>query len=424
MKNFFLTLLLCLVSLTAWADGTPTIPATQSEVNAGVIHNKYVAPDTLKNWTGAGGSPTNGVTANQMTNALTSGSVASLFSTLGVTNSMSVTNGKYLNVWLPNGAFLRTNTASPFDWYFDNTNGLEKWGTNNVTALQFSKASGVMTIQSLAVLGYGGQSGKSNVVFYNFLGGSITNDWGAVVAGLGPNLVGIPAAGISTNGGANGQVLSVGSDGFMHFSNSVAGGSSFPLSGDVSGANHAINDVSQLGLTNNNLQAESFLKTGVIDATRGALILSMTAQTNGLAANSEFAANYFNGKYIGDASLLTNFPSTLSFSQLNVGTAWLTNVVVPTNSFAGTVVDFSISDSVTNLGGGLTFTAVANLTAGAVNTCIIRCFANGADRTIAFPASFHVSRGSTSVVTNGFETDFLFTCLPGVRTNVAQLDYP
>lgn len=36
----------------ALADGTPVVPASQAEVNAGTIHTKFVAPDTLKNWSG------------------------------------------------------------------------------------------------------------------------------------------------------------------------------------------------------------------------------------------------------------------------------------------------------------------------------------------------------------------------------------
>lgn len=48
---------LCVLNVwTALADGTPTVPASQAEVNAGTVHTKFVAPDTLKAWTGGGGS--------------------------------------------------------------------------------------------------------------------------------------------------------------------------------------------------------------------------------------------------------------------------------------------------------------------------------------------------------------------------------
>lgn len=117
------------------------------------------------------------------------------------------------------------------------------------------------------------------------------------------------------------------------------------------------------------------------------------------------------------------FEGTASFSQMSAATAWLTNVVVPTNSFAGTTVDFSRSDSLTNLGGGLTFTAVANVTAGGANTAIVRLLSGGADWPIAFPASWHTNLNFIGVVTNGSEMDLLFTVLPGIRTNVAQIPY-
>ena len=55
MKTFSLCLFLVLASFAALADGTPVVPASQAEVDAGAIMTKYVAPLTLKNWSGAGG---------------------------------------------------------------------------------------------------------------------------------------------------------------------------------------------------------------------------------------------------------------------------------------------------------------------------------------------------------------------------------
>lgn len=42
-----LFVLLCLAVWTAKGDGTPVVPASAAEVAAGVVHTKYVAPDTL-----------------------------------------------------------------------------------------------------------------------------------------------------------------------------------------------------------------------------------------------------------------------------------------------------------------------------------------------------------------------------------------
>jgi hypothetical protein len=116
---------------------------------------------------------------------------------------------------------------------------------------------------------------------------------------------------------------------------------------------------------------------------------------------------------------------TINVTQANIGTSWLTNTVSPTNAFGGTVVDFSKGyDGTTNLGGNLTFTAVANVTAGAENSTIIHLLSGGADRTIAFPVNWHTNFNFIGVLTNGWEMDLLFTLQPGIRTNVAQLLYP
>jgi hypothetical protein len=128
-----------------------------------------------------------------------------------------------------------------------------------------------------------------------------------------------------------------------------------------------------------------------------------------------------------DGGSLTNLhvPDPLSLSQANIGTQWTTNLLTPTNAFAGTAADFSKSEWTTNLGGNLTFTGVTNVTAGAYNATIEHLYPGGADRTISFPANFHVTRGATSVVSNAFNhSDFLFTIQPGLSTNVAQLDFP
>lgn len=53
MKKFA-SLLAILVPLLVCAQVPPPPAATQAEVNAGVLHNKYVAPDTLKNSSGGG----------------------------------------------------------------------------------------------------------------------------------------------------------------------------------------------------------------------------------------------------------------------------------------------------------------------------------------------------------------------------------
>lgn len=259
--------------LVALADGTPTIPATQAEVNAGTIHNKYVAPDTLKNWTGGGGGgATNGLLASDLKASLESG-----------TN-----NYKGTNVDLNGRLTVRDLVV-----------------TNGVTNL-FLTASRPM-----------GTDANKKVV-------SIAQD-------LVTNLQG--AAIVVTNAGVN-----------------------------------------------------------------------TTITTNAVTTPTINA-------------------DTANFAQANIANAWLTNTLVPTNAFVGTVVDFNKGWAQTNIGGNLTFTDVTNATAGAVNTAIRRVFATGADRTLAFPAGWHTNYNFIGVVTNGWQMDLLVT-VTAERTNVAQILYP
>jgi len=54
-----------------------------------------------------------------------------------------ILGGAYTNLYLANGAFLRSNNAAPFDWEFHNTNGTVSYGTNNVTKYTLDKAGNI-----------------------------------------------------------------------------------------------------------------------------------------------------------------------------------------------------------------------------------------------------------------------------------------
>jgi hypothetical protein len=366
--------------------------ATQSEVNSGSRVNAYVAPYELSQWTGAGGGPTNGQTGPQVQTAITSA------------------DGSGTNLMKPSSLVLGKITVST-----NASTGMITWSnTTDHIALATLTTNGVLTVNG---------AGITNITGANFQAGTVNSN-------------SFDAATVAMFG--------------------TGGGSGISQAQFTAGLGTGTNDATFNTVSTTNTGGRlSTMATGAIDNTHGALIEAHTASTNGAAANSEIAANYFVGAYLGNlaeaTNLLhgntvsgtasqitmtlsknadgsTNFQAALAnplvISQANIGTLWGTNVLSPTNAFGGTVVDFNVGDSQTNLAGNLTFTGVANVTAGAVNTCIIRLLSGGADRTIAFPASWHLSRGSTSVVTNAYESDFLFTVVPGQRTNVAQLDYP
>lgn len=87
MKTLLLIAFILFPSVwTAWADGTPAVPASQAEVNSGANKVKYVTPATLKNWIGGGTGPTNGTTAAQVTNIVQSMAVTNSQPVVGVGN--------------------------------------------------------------------------------------------------------------------------------------------------------------------------------------------------------------------------------------------------------------------------------------------------------------------------------------------------
>jgi len=60
MKNLFFILLLLVMSLRTFGQDRQAYPASQAEVNAGVIHTKFVAPDTLAGKLGNGSNTFSG----------------------------------------------------------------------------------------------------------------------------------------------------------------------------------------------------------------------------------------------------------------------------------------------------------------------------------------------------------------------------
>jgi hypothetical protein len=158
MKTFLISVLAVFVALNAWADGTPAIPATQTEVNTGTIHNKYVAPDTLAGWTGGGGggaagiATQNGKGTNTFLQSPTNGGTFRMTGGSGV-GTMSIAFGSGHNNW----------TISPESSHNGNIT-LD----GAVAALSYSAAGGAFRIDSSGNLNspgiFSGPFFDSNVV--------------------------------------------------------------------------------------------------------------------------------------------------------------------------------------------------------------------------------------------------------------------
>ncbi len=149
--------------------------------------------------------------------------------------------------------------------------------------------------------------------------------------------------------------------------------------------------------------------------------LLMTNTATGIGSY-QYAATTTAGEGMVFADGKTGIPGSSSILFSNAVSKG--NFFTETNAFTGTTIDFAKAEGTTNLSGGLTISAVANVIAGYHNSTIRHLYPGGSDRVIAFPANFHLARGMTSVVSNAFNhSDFIFTVQPGFSTNVAQVDY-
>lgn len=90
--------------------------------------------------------------------------VNGIASALIVTNTLTLTNGAVITYFFANGTSLRTNSISPFDWEFRNTNGTLTRGTSGTTKVTIDKSGNVIFLGSLAI----GSGGFTNANFDSF----------------------------------------------------------------------------------------------------------------------------------------------------------------------------------------------------------------------------------------------------------------
>jgi hypothetical protein len=167
-----------------------------------------------------GGGPTNGQTAAQVSAAILGSAIiqtngTGTNTTLG---TLTVLQGSVKNFYFANGSLLRSNTAPPFDWEFDNTNGNRTFGTNTVTKQTFFKNGDITLPQSgggtivgqtlnfsqnaliggnILLSGAIPEAGKTNLITVDSSGFMQTNDFATFVASLGGGS-GISAAQFTT----------------------------------------------------------------------------------------------------------------------------------------------------------------------------------------------------------------------------------
>lgn len=211
---------------------------------------------------------------------------------------------------------------------------------------------------------------------------------------------------------------------------------SFPNAMTIPGTLNVTSDQTNQGnlsITGNTTNFGSLtIKTGSLNPGSASFALGVTA-------NGQVTTNSVPGGGSGTVTAGTNIvvdsssgantvslkdPATLG--QINITTAWLTNAVTPTNSFAGTVVDMSKAENgITNLTGNLTFTGVANITSGALNSAIVTLIASSSSRTIdVADASMHKETNWNTTLPAGWMMEVMVRVYPGIRTNFYQIITP
>lgn len=162
--RFLIAVILGMFCFDALAQVPPPPPATQAEVNAGILHNKFVAPDTLAGWTGGGGggfTPSANQT-NVLNGAITNNNVGnvqlngSLTFTNGTTRGANA-NGSINWILFNQTGELQLGLANLDDFKSDGSgwlaNNTISWDTSgNLTAVSFigdgSSVTGVKAVSA------------------------------------------------------------------------------------------------------------------------------------------------------------------------------------------------------------------------------------------------------------------------------------
>lgn len=188
-ERAIIALIFCMALFAASAQERPVRQATDAEVAAKADVKAYINPRQLN---GGGGGVTNGQTLPQVQATVANNAIAqtngvgkgTVLTSAGITNSLSITNGSYLDLYMSNGTFLRTNTAPPFDWYLSATNGTSSQGTNTVTKFSVDASGNVLMLGptttnsgTFSLTGNGTNfSGAYFEAGINIMGGQITGN--------------------------------------------------------------------------------------------------------------------------------------------------------------------------------------------------------------------------------------------------------
>lgn len=187
MKYFFLFIALLLAPWTVLADGTPTAPATQAEVNAGTLTTKFVSPKTLSGYTGTnvgGGFGATNIfdqTAIAIDTIYTNSTASNLWVSASFTWTTSGNNGINLRIdQLNDGTFEEAHTFRLSSAFGNEETTVGGW-VRPGGRYKFETMAGAVTLISTtsmrmytATSGGGGAGGGSSGTATNLTGNALT----------------------------------------------------------------------------------------------------------------------------------------------------------------------------------------------------------------------------------------------------------
>lgn len=321
MKTSFIFTVM-LVAACARAQQSPPPAATQAEVNAGALGNKYVSPATLAGWSGASASNTNALTASQqaaLANAVTNGDTRNL--TLTGSNLVDgvFTNGTFygFGYYVGPTVGLQYKLADPFSTYDTATGGkiADAGGLWNGYGSQVYDNNGNYgagngsAITNLSVASQNLSGIFTNVIFVqtNVAGDYFATNGGTLTVFLGWNTNGSTGSGqvlVTTNTAAGGYWATITSGG---------GGSSWPLTANVSAAGYSIQNLNQITGTSGN-------GSGYFTFGNGVITINTSPSYGGhdwtLGGDNTYQTLYVSGANFEFGS--TNVPATRTISYDNM----------------------------------------------------------------------------------------------------------
>ena len=329
-KDTRLAILLTFLALLNIHCATGQVPpppaASQAEVNAGTVKNKYVSPLTLSTY--SIGNPTNGVNAGQATNIA--------YAVYGLANATNTGGGTVGAVTNNQTGVAFTNLIYDYNGQHSYANGFFYWG--NGQAAQSPGGSRYYTNGNSFVT----SSGRIYDIFGNVIYDQLTGTLSAtnVTASSSMTLNGSTITSWPSGGGGGANSVT---------NYTPSNNSAFQIGPLVPSTNTSIG----MGYLGNDHYCGIYVSNTAI------VLAYQSAGTNSFTVNGALnvLSNVNAGTFTGNGAGLTNLPNnTIAFQKLNnnyIKTVWTNNQTAPTTGGTVTLANITGSGMVKTLHVGM-----------------------------------------------------------------------